>query len=173
MHTLLSSLIMPLPIFWLLVILAAVFSGKGRKKSSRKLLGLSLLWLAMISTPFIPDLVVQSLENRYPVLVADGNDPVQLFKNEDLPGNIAAPASDVHILVLGGGHTYDDRLPANNQLSLQALARLAEGVRLHRQIEGSTLITSGWAGKRETISQAEVLAKAALLLGVDSSRIKM
>ena len=51
---------------------------------------------------------------------------------------------DVHIMVLGSGHTSDPALPANNQLSHNALGRLAEGIRLHRLLPGSKLITSGW-----------------------------
>jgi uncharacterized SAM-binding protein YcdF (DUF218 family) len=73
---------------------------------------------------------------------------------------------------LGGGHTNDSRLPANNQLAKGALARLAEGIRILNEVEGSVLVTSGWSGKREAIPQAEVLAQTAVLLGVDSARIK-
>ena len=78
----------------------------------------------------------------------------------------------INILVLGGGHTDDTRFPANNQLSDQALVRLSEGIRIHRQLPGSTLITSGGSGESE-IAQAKILANTALLLGVDSSHLKM
>ena len=53
-----------------------------------------------------------------------------------------------------------------------ALTRLCEGIRIHRLIPGSTLITSakGW---ENDISQAEVTAQAVIVLGVDSAQIKM
>lgn len=101
--------------------------------------------------------MVEYLENQY--------ETVSVKRLEDLN-------KPVNILVLGGGHTDDKRFPANNQLSETALMRLSEGIRIHRQLPGSTLITSGHSGKSE-IAQAQVLANAALLLGVDASHIKM
>ncbi len=118
---------------------------------------LALLCLLTISTPFLPNLLVSTLEERYPVYTPAAN---------------KIPPGPVNILVLGGGHTIDSRLPANDQLSTVALARLAEGIRLQRRIPNSTLITSGYAGKGE-VTQAEVLSKTAMLLGVDPARIRM
>jgi uncharacterized SAM-binding protein YcdF (DUF218 family) len=156
---------MPLPFFWLMVTLASVFAIRGRKKTSGRLMVFSVLWLLVISTPFIPDLLVAGLENRYPVYALPGESPCTATETE-------SGASGVNILVLGSGHTNDSRLQATNRLSETALARLTEGIRLQRQIPASLLITSGWSGKRETVPQAEVLAQAALLLGVDSSQVK-
>jgi uncharacterized SAM-binding protein YcdF (DUF218 family) len=100
-------------------------------------------------------MLVSYLENQYKVVS---------------PNTYNENTKPVNILVLGGGHTNDNRLPATNQLSESALTRLVEGIRLHRQIPNSSLITSGYAGK-EDISHAEVLAKAAVLLGVDEKNI--
>lgn len=118
---------------------------------------ISIGWFLVISTSFIPKLLVSSLENRYKV-----------FALKSLDGN----AKPVNILVLGAGFSDDDRFPPNNNLSETALARLCEGIRIHRLIPGSTLITSakGW---EDEISQAEVTAQAAIVLGVDSTQIKM
>jgi len=69
------------------------------------------------------------------------------------------------VVVLGGGHTHDPGVPAVGQLSGPALARLAEGIRLHRQLPESRLLLSG-AGI--PVSHARVLADAAAALGVPS-----
>jgi uncharacterized SAM-binding protein YcdF (DUF218 family) len=55
-------------------------------------------------------------------------------------------------------------------LGLTAQGRLAEGIRLFRQIDNSILVTSA-GSLRNKETQAEVARKAAILLGVDSSRI--
>ena len=118
---------------------------------------LSVLWLLIISTPFVPNLLAKNLENQYTV-----------FSSEYLPSK----KESVNILVLGGGHTNDKRLPANSQLGGSSLARLTEGIRIHRLFPGSTLITSGYAGKSNDKPNAIVSANAAMLLGVDSANIK-
>jgi uncharacterized SAM-binding protein YcdF (DUF218 family) len=111
----------------------------------------------VISTPFVPNLLVRNLENRYTVFSPE------YLQNKKRP---------VNILVLGGGHTDDERLPANSQLAESSLARLAEGIRGHRLLPKSTLITSGYGGKSNDTSNAIVPDNAAMLLGVDSADIK-
>jgi len=138
-------------------VLAGIFYRWQRKRLALAMGATALLCMFAVSTPFLPNLLVSILENRYDTL-----------QSPDLKGS----SGPVNILVLGGGHTNDSRLPANDQLSTVALARLAEGIRLQRRISNSTLITSGYAGK-EVIAQAEVFAKTALLLGVDPARIRM
>ena len=44
------------------------------------------------------------------------------------------------VVVLGGGHERDIRLPANSQLSDTTLARLVEGIRVQRLMPTSKLI---------------------------------
>lgn len=137
--------------------LALYLKIRWRKRLSTKIVLSGLALLLISSTPFIPNILVKSLENRYPVVSVKN-----LIKN----------SQPVHILILGGGHTNDDLLPANDQLSNAALGRLVEGIRLQRQIPGSLLITSGYGG-REGIAQAQVLLNAAVLLGVEPSEIRM
>ena len=111
--------------------------------------------MAIISTDPVPNLLVGSLENRYQTLL-------------EIPQSF--PDTPVYVMVLGGGHTSDPRLPVNDQLSTTALGRLTEGIRIHQAIPGSRLVLSGWANS-ETESQAETLAGTALLLGVDKEAI--
>lgn len=157
MKSFLSGLLLPLPILFLLIVLSVYMSWKKKDKSARIIISIAIGWFLVISTSFIPKLLVSNLENRYKV-----------FSLQSLAGN----SKPVNILVLGAGFSDDDRFPPNNNLSETALARLCEGIRIHRIIPGSTLITSakGWENE---ISQAEVTAQAAIVLGVDSLRIKM
>ena len=157
MKSFLSGLILPLPILMLFILLACFLSWKKRYWSARLVVVLSIGWFLVISTSFIPKLLVSNLENRYTV-----------FSLKSLDGN----SKPVNILVLGAGFSDDDRFPPNNNLSETALARLCEGIRIHRLIPGSTLVTSA-SGWENEITQAEVTAQAAVVLGVDSTRIKM
>lgn len=75
-----------------------------------------------------------------------------------------------HIIVLGGGHITDERLPGTGQLSSASLARLIEGIRLLRLMENSRLVFTGGA-VFDPVSHAQVMAKAAVSLGVDKGRI--
>lgn len=157
LREILSFLINPLPVLYLLLLAGIVFLIFRKKKASRWFLLLSLLWLLAITTSPFPRLLVSRLETRYPPLLS-------------FPSS--ATSRLVNILVLGGGYTNDIRFPPNDQLSFNSIGRLAEGIRLYRQIPHSRLITSGYAGK-EDISQAMVMYRTALLLGVDSSRLSL
>lgn len=68
-------------------------------------------------------------------------------------------------MVLGGGHINDFSLSPRNQLSKNALCRLAEGIRLYKKYPGSKLILSGWA-QNQPLTQAQTLALAALDMGM-------
>ena len=148
----LSSLIAPLPIFWILLILVVAAYLLRRTRTARILLFIALGWLLAFSTPFFPDFLVSKLEQQY----------------LSYPG--LQTGGKPNILVLGGGHTDDFRLPASDQLSQEALGRLVEGIRIHRMIPGSRLVTSG-GQIRSSISQAKVLKNSAILLGVADSLI--
>ena len=113
-----------------------------------------MAWFLIISTPFIPILLLDSLENRF--------EPVNTSTLEQ-------PGAEYDIVVLGGGHGFDDRLPPNSLLSLNALSRLNEGIRLHRELANSRLVLSGYSSSGRT-TQAEMLQKTAILLGVDEER---
>lgn len=137
-------------LFWLLLV-GSLFFFKKRRRVFTYLLIAALTWLALSSTPPLPKLLIKSLEWKYGPINLDQIDTSQ----------------DVHILVLGGGHTSDDRLPATDQLSEGALKRLVEGIRLQRQLPNSQLILSGYSRESIQQSHAEVMAEAALLLGVN------
>jgi uncharacterized SAM-binding protein YcdF (DUF218 family) len=115
-----------------------------------------------VSTRPIPAALVSHLEYKYKTLSQ---------------GQINELPDSINIIVLGGGHADDMDLPPNDQLSTIALGRLVEGVRIYktatgdgRQATGVKVIVSGYAGKGK-ISQAEVLYRTALMLGVDSAAL--
>ena len=74
------------------------------------------------------------------------------------------------IVVLGGGHTSDSRMPANSQLYHPALARLVEAIRLYHSLPGSKLILSGGA-LYDPVPESEVLADVALALRVEKKNL--
>ena len=71
-----------------------------------------------------------------------------------------------NIIVLGSDNADDNSLTPNNQLSLVAMSRLVEGIRIHRMIPGSKLIMSGYS-RRSKLPHALVLFRTAIILGVD------
>jgi uncharacterized SAM-binding protein YcdF (DUF218 family) len=157
MRELLSDLINPVPFLYILFLLSILYFAIKKPKTGKVFFGLAVAWFLIITTRFVPVLLVQSLENRYPPF------------NEKTIENTNGP---LNIIVLGGGHSDDSRLSPNNQLSTQALSRLTEGVRIQLLIPGSTLVLSGYKGRSE-LPQALVLYRTALIMGADSSSMKM
>ncbi len=155
MHSLVTFLIMPLTILWLILLAGLLFLLLKRKRTAIVCGFFSIVWLAVISLPFIPDLLVRSLEKRYPPLLE-----ISQFNLKDT----------VNILVLGAGYTGNRDLPPNDQLSLNSLGRLTEAIRLHRLLNASLLILSG-SEPGEKISESELYTSTALALGVKNSEI--
>jgi uncharacterized SAM-binding protein YcdF (DUF218 family) len=79
------------------------------------------------------------------------------------------PDGRAGIVVLGGGNHEDPRAPPTEQLGAAALARLAEGVRLYRELPGSKLVLSGGVGIR--VKHADLLGAAARTFGVPDDDI--
>jgi uncharacterized SAM-binding protein YcdF (DUF218 family) len=116
----------------------------------------SLLWLFIISTGFIPEILVRNLETVY------SQNDIQEHSYEIRP---------VYIFVLGAGVSDDSRLSDNNKLSVNSLLRLIEGVRIHRLLKNSLLVFSEDVPDNN-FGQAGVMAKVAISLGIDSSIIE-
>jgi len=155
MHTFLSTLILPLPILWLMITIGMTGYLLKKNRLAQVCLISAISWFALITTSWLPNSLVGSLERTYPPLLSI-----------DLP---ASPVP-IYIMVLGAGHTDDKTLPPNSQLSAAVLGRLIEGIRLHHAIPGSKLIFSGAKGE-QTESQAVVLAQTAGFLGVSADDI--
>ena len=67
--------------------------------------------------------------------------------------------------MLGGGHIDTPKLPASEQLSFDALARLSEAIRIYELNRTCKLVLSGYSSTGK-VSHAEILGKAAVSLGV-------
>lgn len=93
---------------------------------------------------------------------------VSLMENQYTPFNVAAKGNPgiKYVVVLGGGHRDDFRLPATDRLSPASLKRLIEGIRIHKALPKTKLVLSG-GGPFSREANAKVMLKAAQLLGVN------
>jgi len=155
-----KSLLTPLTLVWLIGIAALVFYWIGKMKFSKLALDLATLWFLLISTPFLPKKLLTKLEVQNP--------PVNI--NIEYGKFTTSKDTMVHILVLGSGYQTDDRLSFCAQLNTTGLARLTEGIRLHRLLPGSRLIFSGHPGN-QPLPEAVVSSLAAQELGIDPNDI--
>jgi uncharacterized SAM-binding protein YcdF (DUF218 family) len=139
------------PFVLLLTLMAACLITHALRKNrlSRFFLWLAGTWFFMISISPVPQWLIHRLEHTYPVI-----DIAEVQKD-----------TNVHLLVLGGGHAHAYNLPYIDNLSDPARARLSEAIRLYRQLPGSMIVCSGYSSSGRT-TQAEMLALAALELGV-------
>lgn len=87
------------------------------------------------------------------------------LNSDDLDSNLT-----VNIIVLGAGTNDDEQLENNLALSKEVLCRLVEGVKWCHSLPNATLICSGPKGDRKQ-SQADLLKRTALSLGVDNNRV--
>ncbi len=76
------------------------------------------------------------------------------------------------VVVLGSGHVSDPRLPAASRLDEASLARLVEGIRIHRLLSQSRLLLSG-GSLYDSVANAQVMAEAALCLGVEPGKLAL
>jgi uncharacterized SAM-binding protein YcdF (DUF218 family) len=108
--------------------------------------------LAVLSYGWISHPLLRSLEHVYP------------------PPSDATVAGVKWVVVLGGGTSSDPSLPITSRATGTTIARLVEGIRLHRQIPGSRLLLSG-AAVFGSGSDAELMAVLAVALGVAPTSI--
>jgi uncharacterized SAM-binding protein YcdF (DUF218 family) len=148
---------MPLTIFWLILLTGIAIYLLKRKRTGLVFGFFSIIWLAMISFSFLPELLVKSLENHFPPLLE-----ISKFN----------PKDSVYILVLGSGYSDNKSLPPNDQLSLNSLGRLTEAVRLHRLLNASQLILFG-SVPGDDVSESAPFLQTALALGVDENEIRL
>ena len=143
--------LVPVP-FVILVLLAGVLCLVVRRtRLGTWLCGGALLGLWLFSLQPFGAWLIRPLEQQYAALL----DP-------------EAAAGAKYVLVLGGGHYSDRGLPVSARVPPMAMVRLAEGVRLHRALDGTTLVTSG-GGTAPTMARTK--AAMARAWGVDTVRV--
>lgn len=157
MREFLTLMMNPVALLYLLLLAGSVFFVFNRKKTGKTIMWIAMVWFIIITTPFLPELMINSLESKYSQLS---------------DSSITKIHGPVDIMILGGGHSDNKNLTPNNQLSATALCRLVEGIRIHRLIPGSRLVLSGYKGKSE-LPQALVQYRTAIILGIDTCSMEM
>jgi len=121
---------------------------RRRIGAAKIVLTFGVLVLAALSFSAVADQFIKPLELWYPPLLDAGR-----LKNVKW------------VVVLGGGHASNPEFPANAQLENPSLARLVEGIRIHRMLPGSKLLLSGGA-VFDPVPEAVTMAAVARMLGV-------
>ncbi len=145
----------PFNIFWLLFLAGIIAYYFKKEKIYITIFSIAGIWLLVTTNFLLPNFLITNLEDKYTPFTKEK------IQSDSLPYNI---------VVLGAGFSNNKNLPYNDQLSSTALSRLIEGIRIHNLLPNSKLIVSG-PGFNGGISQAEVYAKTASSLGVDSTII--
>ncbi|MCG8609926.1 MAG: YdcF family protein [Pseudomonadales bacterium] len=140
-----GSALMPMPAALILLLLAGLMRRFSFRRCSLGLTVLAGVQLFLFSWPPVSGFLMMPLENSYP---AYREQPVD------------------YVVVLGGGHREDERIPVTSLLTSYSTSRLLEGIRIYRQNPGSTLYLSGYQGMTGRISNAEAMRRLALALGV-------
>jgi uncharacterized SAM-binding protein YcdF (DUF218 family) len=153
--------LMPLPFAMALITIGLVLRLLGRAPRLRRgCVVFGVGWLALLSNNWVGTRLIQPLESAFP--------PVpELLAGQSLPAELAACG---FVVVLGSGHADATGFSANNELSASGLARIVEGVRILRALPEAKLIVSG-PGKVGSDTHADVLARAAVALGIGPERI--
>ncbi len=132
----------------------------GKRRWGLYALGVWTFLLLLYANPFLAGALVDRLQNQYEAISQE-----RIMELQRLAGD-----KSIHVIVLGAGHTPDPRLHPSQMLTPNVSMRLVEGIRVHRQIPGSRLVTSASA-VHGTYSQAEALRDAAIALGVEPEAI--
>lgn len=144
-----SMFVMPLPLGVALIVLGLFFLYRNRLIQAKVTLIFSAVWLFLISYSPVPDVLLYKLESKVPTLHT-------------------APAHIKYIYVLGGGHHTDEDLPITSQVVETSVVRLAEGIRLYRQLNGKAkIIVSGYHGFYDETEHAVMQKRLATSLGID------
>ena len=152
-----SQFLLPLPLT-----LSISFFGLSlllftkRQRLGKVLLSIGLLVITLLGYSGISNRIIAPLEYQYkPYITNSDNDPLRQTHSSPIG----------FIVVLGGGHTSDPRLPVTSQIQQGTLVRLIEGIRIHRKNPGSKIILSGGM-VFDPVSNAEIMASLAKDLGV-------
>jgi len=118
------------------------------QKLGRTLVFLGVLFLALVSTDWLPDRALRPLEGRHPPLQRE----------------TGYGSSIDFVVVLSGGFKTDPGLPLRMSSKDSTLARLVEGIVQYRRHDASKLLLSG--GGENDVPAARVMAETAKSLGV-------
>lgn len=147
------SFFYPFPLcFYLLLAGVLVLLFTDRLVLGKILVVVGFAILTAISLPMMPNYVLKNLEQQSLDFINGEKDEIR------------------YIVVLAGGHYYDENLPVTSQFNYHGLTRLIEGVRQHKINPEARLILSGGPGNA-IISEASIMAQLALDLGIQKDKI--
>ncbi len=142
-----SIVFMPLPMGLMIAVIGLLLLWfTKRQRWGKVLTSAAFLAIGLMSYGPLANSLLTPLEKAYPRYEASGR-PVAF------------------VVVLGGGHLSDKRLPLTSQISSVSLARLIEGIRIYKEHPGSKLVLSGW-GASDPVSNAVVMYNIAQSIGV-------
>jgi uncharacterized SAM-binding protein YcdF (DUF218 family) len=154
---LVSAFLLPSTLSIVLILTGLLLVWVTQRERLGRLLAAGGLALLVLSS-YLPvaDAFLAPLERKYS----------PLYPRETLERALKeAGPSPRWIVVLGGGHILDSRVPANDQIGDSALSRLVEGIRLQREIRGAKVLLSGGLGG--PLKHADILGRVAVTLGLD------
>ncbi len=152
--------IMPVPVVLVLLVGGVLLlRSKRRARLGQTLIVTATLLLLLLGNKFVSLLLLHPLEARYAAIPE--------LQAQAVP---AALAACKFVVVLGSGNGNAPGLSATNELSVSALARVTEAVRLLRVLPEAKLVVSGPAEDNHP-AHAVVLARAAASLGVAPERV--
>ncbi|HEX7072106.1 MAG TPA: ElyC/SanA/YdcF family protein [Rhodothermales bacterium] len=143
----------PLSIVLLLLVVGLVLLWRpAHQRWGRRLILAGTALLFLVSLKVLPYAIGRELESRFPPYQAESS-PVPEY-----------------VVVLGGGIREDAAMPLSSRLSQSALARVVEATRIAKLHPEARLVVSG-GYVFTSVSEADVAAEVAQMLGIDSTRI--
>ena len=159
-----APLFSPVTLILVLLLSGLVLLWFTRKQKTRKaVITFGAIIFALLGYGYFPDLLLSPLERQYPPLMTEG--AAGLSSSDSIH-------SVKWIVLLGGGHVADSRIPVTSQISNESLTRLVECIRIHRLLRGSKIILSGGA-VYDSASEAGTFAKVAAILNVNAKDIML
>jgi len=145
---LVATLVMPYPLTLALLITAGVLFWLGRRRWAGGIAVSGVMVLLLAAWAPVADGLLGALERRHPVVL-----------------DASAYPEARHVVVLGSGYVRDRSLPITSQLVDSGVIRVAEGVRLYRQMANGRLVVTGGSAFSDW-HPADGYAELALALGV-------
>ncbi len=132
-----------------------------KQKTGKVFVSIGLFLMFLLSNSFVSSQLLKPIESKYETY------NMQIL-NENHPSmNVN---SIKFIVVLGGGHNSDPKLPITSQINKETLVRLIEGIRHYRKHTNSKLILSG-GSVIDPVSDAKIMGEIANELGVEEKDI--
>lgn len=152
-----ARFLFPLPLSLAMLVSGILLLWFTRKhRAGRILVTSGTVLLLLLSYSFCSEYLLDGLEERYtPVSHPVGGADMPAYNDSFVKW----------IVVLGGGHEADLKIPLSSRLSYATLVRLIEAIHLYRTFPSCKIILSG-GGFNSPVTDAELMAQVAQMLGV-------